>query len=460
MPAEETAVVDPAPSSTETRGKEIIDKLFSDNPAPVETPAEPPVKKAPAKKAAKVSETPDDDEPEDVPAEPTPEEQETNFDDPITDEDPDAEDPPDQTPEERETVARKMAKENGKKAKLLTAQNKELELEIERVRNEAAEERRKREEIEALKVDPLSHPEIKQIQAEVMKDVRRGAQSLGIRDPKLFVNNFGVFLEEFVRVDDLDGDEYDSAFAALRSKVIDETGEFDVPYDELDDLDQAKANKIASRAMDILGRNVSGFKKAQALAESLNDKAKVGRLAVGVREYEAMVARYQPALDTVGDLADDVIESDPHSISSVVARGMKESPAFRKRVEDTNRKLLSLFAGPRALTQAEMDKLVANGTDLKSFESQRQKAHQEEIVRLLPQLCQGLVCRPLFKDNLSALSELRGKTDDEDAEFEISRRATNPDKPKIAPPKDKDKIPASQRKNAEMVKMFGPDYDK
>lgn len=357
---------------------------------------------------------------------------------------------------ENETIARKMAKENGRRAKQAEAKVTELELELDRVKTELEARQARLQEVESLQVDPRDFPEVKAVREKVMTDVKRGAAMLGVKDPAVFRNNFGTYITSFMDADSLDGEEFDNAIGSLRKQIIKEVGGFEDAYEDLDFTEQAKADLIADKALAVIERAVPDTKKAIELAESLKSRAKVGHLAVGTREYDAAMSEFKPVLDAVGDLPEEAIAADPHSVPTIVARMVKESPEARRRVERAKADVLEIIIGPRALSPDEVSKLEANGKDIKAFYAERQKMVQEKRKKLLPLLVQGLATRALFADALKKLAKYEEADSAEDTEFDAMEQLR---KKKPVPPKKKEPVPAGRRRNTVLTELYGDRYD-
>lgn len=433
----------------ETRHEKNMAALFSDEPTP-----------EPEKETEKIvpepeTKTPDpapQDEPETVDSQDL-DDGEEDYDSPALKKaaEPDAEPEP-----ENETVARKMAKENGRRAKLAEAKLTEYELEIDKLKADLEAEKSRREEIESVQVDPRDFPEVKSLREKVLNDVKRGAAMLGVRDPKTFRDNFGGYITSFMDADALEGEAFDDAIAGLRKQIIKEVGGFEDDYEDLDYTEQARADVIADKAMSVLERAVPDTRKAIELAEGLKSRSKVGQLAVSTREYQTAVAEFQPVLDAIGDLPEDVIASDPHSISTVVARMVKESPEARRRVEKAKADVLEVILGPRAITQEEADKLQANGKDLKSFYAERQKLVAEKRKKLLPLLVQGLATRAVFADVVKKLSKYEEANASDEQEFDAMRQVRTP---RPTPKPEAKPVAPGQRRNSVLTELFGDNYD-
>jgi hypothetical protein len=440
----------------EDRHNRNMAALFGDDAPPQDPPQDEPGDDAPPQDPPQDEpgdDAPPQDPPQDDPEETPADDVEEDYDAPASKKDKAAEDEPEP---ENETVARKMAKENGRRAKLAEAKLREHELEIDRLKSELEAEKARREEIEAVQVDPRDFPEVKSLREKVLNDVKRGAALLGVRDPKTFRDNFGSYITSFMDADALDGEEFDAAILNLRKQIIKDVGGFEDAYDDLDFTEQARADAIADKAMAVLERAVPDTKKAIELAEGLKSRAKTGQLMVGTREYQAAVAEYQPVLDAIGDLPDEVIEADPHSIPTVVARMVKESPEARRRLERAKADVLEIIVGPRAITQEEAEKLQANGTDLKTFYAERQKLVAEKRKKLIPLLVQGLATRSVFADVVKKLAKYEAANASDEEEFDVMRQVRSP---KPVPKKKPDPVPAGKRRNSVLTEMFGGNYD-
>lgn len=353
-----------------------------------------------------------------------------------------------------ETVARKMAKENGRRAKQAEAKITELQLEMDRVRADLEAERARLEEVESLQVDPRDFPEVKEVRNKVMADVKRGAAMLGVKDPAVFRDNFGTYIQSFMDADSLDGAEFDSALGDLRKKIIKEVGGFEDDYEDLDYTEQAKADSIADKALSVIERAVPDTKKAMELAEKLKSRAKISQFAVGTRDYETAMAEFKPVLDAIGDMPEEALKADPHSVPAIVARMVKESPEGRRRVNRAKLDVIEIILGPRALSQDEVAKLEANGTDLKTFYAERQKMVAEKRKKLIPLFIQGLATRAVFADSLKKLAKYESDNAADEDEFDAMEQAR---KPKPVTPKKK--AVAGPRRNSVLTDMFGSNYD-
>jgi hypothetical protein len=212
--------------------------------------------------------------------------------------------------------------------------------------------------------------------------------------------------------------------------------------------EQAQYARLTSDVLSVVQRNVRATKQLGELKTSLESKAKSGLFLRGAREYDNTVKEFQPILDTIGDLPDDIIDADPHSPASVVASMLKKTPDAKKKVEAAKRDVLELVVGPRPLSLDEIRRLEASGTDVKRFLSDRDVKHRENQKRLIPLLVQGLLTRGAFKLALSELALLRGKNNSAEDELD-ALHGIGKSKPAKVVVVDKTKAPAIERLFAE-----------
>jgi hypothetical protein len=216
----------------------------------------------------------------------------------------------------------------------------------------------------------------------------------------------------------------EEADLALTEQIVDKLGFSDVPYADLDEDERAAFQPQVDKVMDLLERNLTPTKELQKLHTTLTEKAKVGQLSTGVRQYQAAAAEISPILDAVGDLTDELIDANPHSVESFVARLAKGSPEAKKRLTAAKDDILELLVGPKALTQGEIDKLQANGTDVKEFMRERDRRHNDKKKKLAPFLVQALVTRSHFKSTLEKLAKLELGKQSEESEFDALSAVT------------------------------------
>ena len=323
-----------------------------------------------------------------------------------------------------DSAAVRQAKIKGREAKRLKAQLTERELELTNLRRERDELNARVQEIEAVNLRPDDHPEYSDLKTAVLSDVREAADLLNIPDPTLVTREFGNFMADYLLMSSKEGDERLEARTKLKGLIVDKLKLSEIPYADLDDDERRQHESVATDVLKILQRNAGKTKELQKLHTTLTERAKNGKLSVGVRSYENTVREFKPVLEAVGDLADDVIDANPHAIESIVAKLVKTSPKAAKRLEKARADVLEAIVGPRALTQAEIDKLEANGTDMKSFMAERQKAHRAKQQKLAAFFVQGLMTRSLLKEMATKLSKYEKVKDEEESEFDAVRKVT------------------------------------
>ena len=354
----------------------------------------------------------------------------------------------------KESVAQRLAKENGRKAKELDARLKETNLELEKLRDERDRLAQEAEQLRAVKLKPTDHPEYKNLRHEILQDVEQAAEVLPLKNPSTLSRKFGELIADYLDITELSGDERSQKLHDLRAKIHNEVSGSDIEYGDMDDDERRHADGLTSEVLKVVQRNVGKTKQLQKIAKDLSEKSEIASLTANQQSYQRSVDEFQPILDSIGDMPDEVIEENPHHIESVVARMVKESPVAKKRLDSAKRDVLEILTGPKVLTRDEIKKLEANGTDIKEFIKNREKAFDEKRKKLLPMLVQGLVTRATFRETLEELSKFKDAAREEDVEFDALRRITKkkPTKKK----QDADYVPPSKRPNP-LDKIFGPE---
>lgn len=401
----------------------LLDRLFGDAPEDSQSQETPPVSEDPPN-----NESSDDDSEEEPDSSEVEPDADVDWDAEEKVKDDDAEDPKD------ESAARQQAKLKGREAKELKAKLTERELEIERIKQEREELQAKLEEIEATKIKPEDHPDYSALRDEILTDVSEASDLMAVPDPSLVTKNFGVFMSDYLAMSALNGEERVEARTALKATIVDMLGLSEIPYAELDNDERKEFEGVVTDVLKVVQRNSGKTKDLQKLHANLTDKAKTGLLSTGVRQYESTINEFKPVLDSVGTLAEDVIEANPHAVESVVSRLVKESPEAAKRLEKAKADVLEVIVGPRALTQAEIDKLEAAGENVKEFMAERAKAHRAKQLKFASWFVQGLMTRSTFKDTLTRLSKLEKDAEAEESELDVLRKTTK--KPSVTKEKE------------------------
>jgi hypothetical protein len=441
----------PAPQTTDEkldeRSENILDELFNDTEEKV---ASREVKELdPLKKDEEVEEEVDDTE-----------EEESSDDDDNDETDWDTEDKKKDEEEEEEekevvneSAARKQAKEKGREAKRLKNELTERQLELERERTEKAELKARLEEIESVKLRPEDAPEFQEKHESVMSDVRAVARRLPPKSRTLLTPHFGEIMVSYMESLDVPLEKSEEADQLLTAKIVDKLGFSEFPFAELDEDERNALQPQVDKVMDLLERNLAPTKELQKLHSKLSEKAKTGHLSVGVRQYQAAASELAPVLEAVGDLSDELIDANPYSVESYVAKLAKGSAEGKKRLESARADVLELLVGPKALTQDEIDKLQKNGTDVKEFLRERDRRHAEKKKKLAPLLVQALVTRSKFKTTLETLAKLEQSKQSEESEFDALSDVTR----NKSSHQSKEKIKASKRDP--LASLLGPEGD-
>lgn len=375
-----------------------LDIMFSgsdEEPEVVETVVEEPVVEEPTEEVEEIEEV--EVEVED--------EEEIDYD--KVEEKPKEEEPEEEVIPESKAVER--ARIEGKRRKELELEKKEWELERDRIQNERDEYERRLKEFESTKIKPTEHPDFIAMRDEILKDVKEEVDDLESDNADDIYKNLGGYIERYRKADAAD------AMSKFKDEVASELFEGTDTWDELERDDR----RVVNAAIKLIKKSTGKADKLEDLRNSLEERANKGILAVGVKEYERNAAEFQPILDAVGDLSDEIIEANPYAIESAVARIAKTD---KKRLESAKKDVFEIMNGLRPLTQEELEKLNANGTDVKAFQLQRQKALVEKKKKLAALLIQGLVTRSSYKEMAQELAELKQQKDSEESEDAALRK--------------------------------------
>lgn len=329
-----------------------------------------------------------------------------------------------------ESKARERAKIEGQKRKALETEKREWQLEKDRLTSELESYKTKATELEAVNVKPEDHPDYKTKLSDFQKYVKDEFDDFDSVTVKTVRDEFADLMGDYRKADSSPNREKELEVLknTLASKMFGEDNTFDL-------LEKDERKEI-TKMVRFLKTSVGKADEVHDIRTNLEKRAKTGTLAVGVREYEAATKEFQPILDSIGDLPDEAIETNPHSIESRVAL-IAKTPVGKKRLESAKKDVMELLNGLRPLTQQEIEKMESNGTDLKVFQSDRQKAFNEKRKKLLPLLVQGLVARADFKEILAEYTELKNRKESEESEDDALRKTT---KKKVSPAKKEEYI--------------------
>jgi hypothetical protein len=201
------------------------------------------------------------------------------------------------------------------------------------------------------------------------------------------------------------------------------------------------------------------------LADDIEESAKKGLAATGDREYRKLVDRITPALEAIEKLPDAMIDEKPFAIESIAARMARGTRAEKARYEAAKRDIVEILAGPKALTRDEIKTLEANGTDVRRFIREREKARLAKTEKLVPLLVQSLTTRASVSSLLDKYAKLKSKDDKESDDRHTIDAVVNSPAPNVpappVPPKPKEVDPAELKRsggvsvNSALGELFG-----
>jgi hypothetical protein len=382
-------------------------------------------------------------------------EEEDNSDDDEEEIDYDSEDEkPEEEEEEEEkpleeSVAQREAKIRGREAKELKTKLTETELELSRIKDELKAKQDKLDEIETTQIKPHEHPDYLSAREAILNDARLVARRLQGDSKALLGKNFGLLMDTFLEAAEAPADKAAEADEKLTAVIVDNLKLSDVSYEEMDQDERNAVMPTVDRIMGLLERNAEKTRDLQKLYMKLESRAKTGKITVGYREYEQREKEFSPIVESVGDVPEEVLEEKPHSIEAVVAKLVKSSPEAKKRLEKAKKDVLSALIGPRALTQTDIDKLEANGTDIKEYLVERDRLHQNKLKKLAPMFVQALVTRAEFSKYVEKASKADGTDNSAESEFDAVQKVSKK-KPQVKSP-----VKVDPRKRDPLASMFG-----
>lgn len=322
----------------------------------------------------------------------------------------------------REYQAKKegyLRKQAVAKATVLQTTVQERDLEISRLTKERDELKQTAEISSAARADYRQDPAYKELYNEVMDGVRDDAELLGARnygDPRVFGEFVNDLLEAKTKPH---GPEYDAAMKALRRKITDKLGNFDVEYEEIPDEDRtAFENKVLGN----LRKYAPNVQKLSKLASEIKEKGEKGISILNIRNYEAAHGKSKAAIELVGKLTDDLIDKNPNTVEAEVSRMVRDFPEEARRLDRVKKDVLEAFHGPAPLTEEDVKRLEANGTNVKQFEQERQKKFEASRISIMKDAALGRMARSRLATLLEELEELRAKDTDENSELQSVRR--------------------------------------
>lgn len=437
----------PAAAPPAERRNSMLDKIFHPEtgglgePEPAaktdDEPAPEPAKKKAATKQAKAKEPENEDA--DTDDEGDEEDEDPDFDAPIAEETPaETGDEPEPEPE-NETMARKMAKENGKRAKKAEAALSVVEVERDREKERADKLEKKVKELEVTKIKPQDHPDYQRMRGEVMDNVENQADL--ITDAKDIPKHFGAFVGQFLDIKKLPRAEQAAAKDALKQEIFSRCSKFGDEYENLLPDEQKEADRMVAQVLQVVVQNAPKSQEVLDFAAKLAEDSEFGMTAIRERDYKETVGRIQPDLDVLGDLDDATIQENPHSIEAIIAEMVKKSPAARERADKAKDLIRDVIAGPRPLTAKEIEKLKANGTNMKDFEAARQEKHAAKVKKAITLMFRGAMAHAAVGDKLKEYHQLKGDADldaDEDAVLRKTVKKAKADPtPKVIRPSER-----------------------
>lgn len=331
--------------------------------------------------------------------------------------------------ESDETMARKTAKENGRKLKELETRHADLVVKNTEAEKERDELRQRLQQYEQVTIDPRATPAYQEVLGEMWRDVDAAiAEELppaasGLSD------KFGKYVAQYLPTLKMESGDRAAAVSKLKQSIATDLNGLDTPYEELLEDDRIAADELARQVLAVIRRNAPRATKLMEIESEVRDRAKKGRLATGLREFEDKANFISATVQPVGSLSDSLIEKAPDVPEAIVARMAKEDSVFETKLKAAKSVVAELLAGsPKPLTESEMDALEEQGIDLNEYQKRRMKEYRDKIKQHAPLLVRGLALASLTNKTLTtyAKEHLKGSRKRDELEIlnDLSRKSS------------------------------------
>lgn len=356
----------------------------------------------------------------------------------------------------REYQAKKegfLRKQVSKKLETTSHLLQQRELDYGRMSKEIDDLKAQVSEAKVVRADYRQDPKWKELHTDLVDSIRDDAEILDVRGytPATVEKLAG----ELAAVKAKSGDEYDTAMLAFRKKITETLGRFDTEYE---DIDPAERAAFETKVLASLRKHVPNIKKLYDLSDEIKTKAEKGISVLQNRQYEALASRATEKLDTVGKLSEEVVEKNPHTVAAQVTRLVNDHPEEATKLKRVLRDVREAFLGPPPLSEEDVKRLEASGTDLKKFETDRQKNFETSRDKMMVMAAETLMLRGHLAEMSEKLAKYEAKENGEDEERSTLRKVVK--RQKSAANGEPEYVPPGKRRilTPAKDKMLGPDW--
>ena len=305
-----------------------------------------------------------------------------------------------------ESMARKTARENGRELKDLKTQHADLVVKHTAAEKERDELRQRVQQYEQVTIDPRTTPAYQEVLGEMWRDVDAAIAEELPPAATALSNKFSKYVADYLPTLNMKSDERAAAVAKLKQRIAVELTNPDEPYEDMLEDDRVAADDLARQVLAVIRRNAPRATKLLEIESEVRERAKKGRLASGVREYDEKAKFIKSTIKPVGEMDDKLVAAAPEIPEAILTRMAKDDPAFMAKLTDAKNIVEELLAGaPKPLTESEMDALEEQGIDISDYQKKRMKDYRDRVKTYAPLVVRGLALANLTNKTLTTYAK-------------------------------------------------------
>ena len=315
----------------------------------------------------------DDEDDEDEEDDSDDDDDESDYDEDDSDDDEDDEDE-DEDPR-NVTTLRKQLKKAGKKNKELQTEVAENLITIQKLKDENEQHRERINQFDLAQTDLKQHPDVKPLVANLVR--RRDSAAARYIEDESAQQNFVTQYEDLVdRFREAESQEKPAEMRRMHSELK-------------KTIYESYSEDNTQRLLDVIEAGHEEREKIFDKMDYLSDKLKSKTLAVGAEKHEESVKKYRDMVKPLGILDEELIESSPFSLESVVAKKIASNEDVKDKANSLKKKFEVALFGPAPLTQDQIDNLeitaATKGMTVEEFQKRREKkasADREDLIKM------------------------------------------------------------------------------
>ena len=343
----------------------------------------------------------------------------------------------------------------GRELKDLKTTHEEQTLEFDRLKAENDELKQQNSDYEVTAVDPRNHPEFQSYISQIKANREEFEIDLDQNHADKLEQGLGVMIQNYQTAKG-DTEDRRGAVRAFKLGLHKQFGDEDAYLEEGED---PQHDPTVDKIFNFVRENSAIWDKAMDKQDEIATKAKSSTLAKGNENYSKAESSFDTILEPLGELSDEVIDSNPHAPEAAVAKLIRDNPEAAKRAEQAKRFIREAFIGKKPLTQKETDGIVANfegkGDALKDFNKRRDVAHSKNQANMANKLFMAMMLLSDYEEKSRGFEKFKNKNaefeDEIDVLDKVGKKTRTPTK-KVEPTRPKDREPAQ---NGLLKELFG-----